>query len=148
MFAHKTIYTKRDGIGLALSEREHMNILRLLAYVGPTVLLVVYSQLILKWRIPTFGALPAGEFDKVVFLLKVLLDPYVASGFIAAFLGALAWMAAISKIPLSVGFPAYYGLTFVLVMLGSAWVLNEQINSLKLIGAGLILLGVAVGSMG
>lgn len=135
-------------VGLARLERWTMNILRLLAYVGPTVLLVVYSQLVLKWRIPALGVLPAGSVEKVIVLLKMLLDPYVASGFIAALLGSLAWMAAISKIPLSVGFPAYYGLTFALVILGSAWLLNEPITSLKLIGAGLVLLGVIVGSLG
>lgn len=124
-----------------------MNLLRLLGYVGPTVLLVVYSQLVIKWRIPSLGMLPVDGTDKFIFLLKALFDPYVASGFIAAFLGSLTWLAAISKIPLSVGFPAYYGLTFALVMLGSAWVLNEQVTSLKLIGFGLILLGVIVGSM-
>lgn len=124
-----------------------MNLMRLLGYVAPTVLLVVYSQLVLKWRLPALGTLPPRHFDKAFFLLKVLCDPYVASGFIAAFLGSLAWLAAISKIPLSVGFPAYYGLTFAFVMLGTAWLLNEQITVLKLIGAGLILLGVIVGGM-
>lgn len=124
-----------------------MKILRLLAYVGPTVLLVVYSQLVIKWRISSFEMLPAASIDKVFYLFKVLIDPYIASGFIAAFLGSLAWLAAISKIPLSVGFPAYYGLTFAFVMLGTAWLLNEQITVLKLIGAGLILLGVIVGGM-
>lgn len=124
-----------------------MNLLRLLGYVGPTVLLVVYSQLVIKWRLPSLGTLPADDFDKAIYLLKALFDPYVASGIIAAFLASLAWLAAISKIPLSVGFPAYYGLTFALVMLGSAWILNEQITSLKLIGVGLILTGVIVGSL-
>jgi multidrug transporter EmrE-like cation transporter len=124
-----------------------MSLLRLLGYVGPTVILVVYSQLVIKWRIPALGVLPVAGFDKFVFLLKALFDPYIASGFIAAFLGSLTWLAAISKIPLSVGFPAYYGLTFALVILGSAWLLNEQITSLKLIGVSLILLGVFVGSL-
>lgn len=124
-----------------------MNLLRLLSYVVPTVLLVVYSQLVIKWRLPSLGTLPGASLDKAIFLLKALFDPYVASGFIAAFLGSLTWLAAISKIPLNVGFPAYYGLTFALVILGSSWVLHEQITSLKLIGVGLILLGVMVGSM-
>lgn len=78
-----------------------MNPLRLLAYVVPTVLLVVYSQLVIKWRLPSLGALPVAGADKVVFLLKVLFDPFIASGFITAFSGSLTWLAAISKIPLS-----------------------------------------------
>lgn len=124
-----------------------MNLLRLLAYVGPTVFLVVYSQLVIKWRLPALGSLPVDGVEKFVFLIKALFDPYIASGFIAAFFGALTWLAAISKIPLSVGFPAYYGLTFAFVILGSAWLLNEQITSLKLMGVGLILIGVVVGSL-
>jgi multidrug transporter EmrE-like cation transporter len=125
-----------------------MNTLRLIGYVGPTVLLVVYSQLILKWRIASFGTLPIDVLDKIIFLLKTLFDPYIASAFIAAFIGSLTWLDAVSKIPLNVGFPAYYGLTFALVILGSAWLLNEPITTLKLLGAGLILLGVIIGSMG
>lgn len=125
-----------------------MNLLRLLAYVVPTVLLVVYSQLIIKWRLSSLGELPGASLDKAIFLLKALFDPYIASGFIAAFLGSVAWLAAISKIPLNVGFPVYYGLTFAFVILGSSWALSEQITSLKLVGVGLILLGVVIGSMG
>ncbi len=125
-----------------------MNTLRLIGYVGPTVLLVVYTQLIIKWRIASLGVLPIGNLDKIIFLLKALLDPYIASAFISAFIGSLTWIAAISKIPLNVGFPAYYGLTFSLIIFGSAWLLNEPLSSLKLLGVGLILLGVIVGSMG
>ena len=86
-------------------------------------------------------------FDKAIYLLKALLDPYIASAFIATFLGSLTWLVAISKIPLNVGLPVYYGLTFVFVNLGSAWLLNEQITGFKLMGVGLILFGVVVGSM-
>lgn len=121
--------------------------LRFLGYVAPTVLLIVYSQLVVKWRLPLLGALPAAGLDKVGYLLKALLDPYIASAFIATFLGSLTWLVAISKIPLNVGLPVYYGLTFIFVNLGSAWLLNEQISSFKLVGVGLILFGVVVGSM-
>lgn len=124
-----------------------MNLLRLLGYVGPTVLLVVYSQIVIKWRIAALGVLPAGDWEKFVFLIRALFDPYVASGFIAAFVGSLTWLAALTKIPLNVGFPAYYGMTFVLVLLGSAWALGEQVTSTKIIGAVLIMVGVLVGSI-
>jgi len=80
-------------------------------------------------------------------LLKALFDPYIASGVLAAFIGALLWLSAISKIPLSVGFPVYYGMTSALRILGSAWLLNEPMTSLKIIGAVLTLLCVIVGSV-
>lgn len=80
-------------------------------------------------------------------LLKALFDPYIASGVLAAFIGALLWLSGISKILLSVGFAVYYGMTFTLLILGSAWLLNEPMTSLKIIGAVLTLLCVTVGSM-
>ena len=124
-----------------------MGILRLLGYVIPTVLLVAYSQIVIKWRLSSIEIMQGGLWEKGVSLLKALFDPYIASGFIAAFLGALAWLAAISKIPLNVGFPAYYGLTFAFVILGSSWILDEQLTSYKLAGIVMILVGVVVGSM-
>jgi len=125
-----------------------VNILYLIGYVGPTVLLVVYSQLIIKWRMGFLGPLPNDSFDKILFLFKAMFDPYIASGFIAAFIGGMIWLVAISKIPLNVGFPAYYGLTFVLVIVGSAWFLNEPLTFIKLVGVALTLAGVIIGSLG
>jgi multidrug transporter EmrE-like cation transporter len=80
--------------------------------------------------------------------MRALSDPFILSGVIAAFIASLTWLAAISKVPLNVGFPIYYGLTFALVIFCSIWFLNEPLSSLKLIGVVLILIGVIVGSMG
>ncbi len=125
-----------------------MSSFRVIIYIVPTVLLVAYSQVILKWRITVYGDFPSDNWERAMFLIKALMDPYIVSGIVAAFIGSLTWMVAISKVPLNVGFPAYYGLTFVLVISCSIWLLNEPITSLKLIGVGLILFGVIVGSMG
>jgi multidrug transporter EmrE-like cation transporter len=125
-----------------------MNLFRLLSYVFPTVVFVVYSQLIIKWRLPALGRLPDLTPEKAIFFFKALFDPFICSGVVAAFLGSLAWMAVVSKIPLNVGFPVYYGLTFAFVVLGSILLLNEQLTPLKIVGVSLILVGVVVGSLG
>ena len=59
-------------------------------YIVATIVFTVYGQLILKWRVVQFGALPVGSADKVKFLLSLVLDPFILSGFIAAFLASLA----------------------------------------------------------
>lgn len=117
-------------------------------YIFATVILTVYGQVVVKWRITQYGALPDDTFMKIKFLLRFCLDPFVLTVIVAAFMAALCWMAAISKIPLSVGFPLYYGLTFVLTILCSVLFLNESLTSLKMIGIALIMVGVIVGSMG
>lgn len=116
-------------------------------YLLATIGLTVYGQLVLKWRIGAYGPLPTDWFEKLRFLLGLLLDPMILSGFAAAFLASLAWMAAMTKFELSHAYP-FMSLNFVLVLLLSGWLMHEPVTALKLLGAGLIVVGTIVGSLG
>lgn len=116
-------------------------------YIFLTMALTVYGQIILKWRIQDFGALPAGTYEKVRFLLLLLLDPAILSGFVAAFLAGLAWMAAVSKFDLSYAYP-FLSLNFVLVLLLSAWLLGEPLTWQRAAGVALIVFGTILASQG
>ncbi len=115
-------------------------------YIVATIVFTVYGQLILKWRITHFGALPVALFGKLKFLLFLLLDPWIFSGFLAVFLGSLAWMAAMTKFELSHAYP-FMGLNFALLLLFSVWFLNEPLTVQKILGVALIMGGTAVGAM-
>jgi drug/metabolite transporter (DMT)-like permease len=99
----------------------------------------------LKWRISKYGALPEDFADKVWFLLKLLLDPLVLSGFVSAFVASLFWMAAMTKFDISYAYP-FMSLSFVLVFLLSVTLFREPVNLYKIIGLGLIVLGILVTS--
>ncbi|MBI2841618.1 MAG: EamA family transporter [Acidobacteria bacterium] len=116
-------------------------------YIAATVGLTVYGQLILKWRIRDFGPLPAGSFEKLKFLFWLLLDPAVFSGFAAAFLASLAWMAAMTKFELSHAYP-FMSLNFVVVLLLSGWLLSEPLSWQKTLGVALIVIGTVVAARG
>ncbi len=109
-------------------------------YILATIGLTVYGQLILKWRITQLGSLPVEFVDKGKFLLGLLVDPAIFSGFISAFLASLAWMAAMTKFDLSHAYP-FMSLNFVIVLVLSGWLLGEPINIQKTIGVALIVLG-------
>jgi len=112
-------------------------------YIVTTIAFTVYGQLILKWRIEQLGAMP-GEFSqKIKFLLSLLADPYIFSGFAAAFLASLAWMAAMTRFDLSHAYP-FMSLNFVVVLLLSAWVLHEPMNMQKILGVALIVFGTII----
>lgn len=117
------------------------------AYVGLTVAFTVYGQLILKWAIGRRGGFPANEADRWVEIVKLLVDPWILSGFGAAFLASLAWMAAVSKLDLSHAYP-FMSLNFVIVVLLSGWLFAEPVTPLKLAGLVLIVAGILVGSQG
>lgn len=116
-------------------------------YIFATIAFTVYGQLILKWRIAQYGSLPAGAVEKIKFLVGLLFDPAIFSGFVAAFLASLAWMAAMTKFDLSHAYP-FMSLNFVVVLLLSGWLLSEPMTLQKAMGVGLIVLGTVVAARG
>lgn len=116
-------------------------------YIFATIGFTVYGQLILKWRIAQFGSLPSGLTEKFRFLVSLLLDPVIFSGFAAALLASLAWMAAMTKFDLSHAYP-FMSLNFVVVLLLSSWILSEPLTFQKILGVGMIVLGTVVAARG
>jgi uncharacterized membrane protein len=116
-------------------------------YILATIVLTVYGQLILKWRINQLGSLPLELTDKFKFFLGLLFDPLIFSGFAAAFLASFAWMVAMTKFDLSYAYP-FMSLNFVVVLLLSAWLLGEPMNIQKTVGVILIVLGTVVAARG
>lgn len=117
------------------------------SYIVATIVFTVYGQLILKWRMNSAGPLPAGFTDKLRFLGALLLDPAVLSSFVAAFLAALAWMAALTRFDLNHAYP-FMSLNFVVVLLLSTWLLSEPLSATRVIGVTLIVIGTVVAGRG
>ncbi len=103
----------------------------------------VYGQLILKWRMNLKGALPDVASEKLIFLFKLFFDPWIISGFIAAFVASLFWMAAMTKFELSFAYP-FMSLSFVLVFFLSIFLFGEVFTIGKLVGLVLIMVGLFV----
>lgn len=111
-------------------------------YILGTIGFTVYGQLILKWRIMKYGLMPGGLCENFLFLVKLLLDPFILSGFIAAFVASLFWMAAMTVADVSFAYPFITaGLTLLTVLL-AILLLGEPINIMKGVGITLIILGV------
>lgn len=117
------------------------------SFILATVAFTVYGQLMLKWRIAQMGTLPQELLGKIQFLLFLLLDPGILSGFAAGFLASLAWMAAMTKFDLSHAYP-FMSLNFVVVLLLSGWILSEPLSLQKVLGVGFIVLGTILAARG
>lgn len=113
-------------------------------YLLGTIVFTVYGQLILKWRIGQSGQLPDGFVDKVMFLFALLLDPFIFSGFVSAFVASFFWMAAMTKFDVSYAYPFITaGLTLVTVIM-AVIILDESLSAVKISGLLLIVSGVMV----
>lgn len=119
-------------------------------YLVSTIVLSVYSQLIMKWRISGRFAglkLPDGIWPKVMTMFTVLSDPFVFTGLVATFASGLCWMATMSKLEISYAYP-FTSLGFVAVVLLSYILFGEALNAWRIIGVLLIVAGVTVASQG
>jgi len=111
-------------------------------YLIATVLLMVYSQLIIKWRISKSVYLPPDLYNKILYLIKLLLDPFVMSGFITAFLASLFWMLAMTKFELSQAYPMLIGGLAILTSFFAIIIFNESFGIMKATGLLLIIGGI------
>lgn len=112
-------------------------------YIFGCILFTVYGQLVLKWRMNLKGALPEALTDKLVFMAKLFLDPWLVSGFGAAFIASMFWMAAMAKFELSFAYP-FMSLSFVFVFVLSIAIFGEVFTWGKLIGLLLVIIGLII----
>lgn len=125
---------------LTIAIKLHVKIFLLIL---PVALLVTYSQLIVKWRAGSASdAMQSGFFQQII---KLLSDPWVLSGYAAALVASFAWLLVVTRLPLNVAFPAYIGVTFALVLLGSVFFLGEPLTPTKFIAVAMIFGGIALG---
>lgn len=114
--------------------------------VALTILLTVYGQLAIKWQVLQAGALPQGIEPKILFVLRLLLNPWIISALAAAFLAAVCWMGAMTRLDLSQAYP-FMALNFILVTLLAAWFFAEPITWQKIASLALIVFGLIVGGI-
>jgi drug/metabolite transporter (DMT)-like permease len=115
------------------------------ALIAGTILFTVYGQLVIKWQVSQFDA--GVRDDGARFLLAVLLNPWIVTGLASAFLAFLCWAGAVSRLPLSYAYP-FTSLSFVLVALLSNSLFGEPLGPRRLVGLGVVILGLVIGSRG
>lgn len=109
----------------------------------PIAALVSYSQIIVKWRISSTGPLSTWSFSRQ--LVTFVTDPVIISAYAAALIASFAWLYVVTKLPLTVAFPVYIGVTFAMVLLGGWFFLSEMLTATKLIAVLLIFSGIVLG---
>lgn len=113
-------------------------------YIFGTLFFTIYGQIILKWRLNSLKVeLPEGFLDKIFYLIKLIFDPFVFSGFLSAFIASLFWMGAMSKFEITKAYP-FMSLAPAIVFLVGILFLNEQFTWGKVVGLALIIIGTIV----
>nr|WP_283571208.1 EamA family transporter [Paenibacillus brevis] len=99
----------------------------------------------MKWRISKFGSLPEPFIDKLLFLIKLVFDPFIFSSLLSAFIASLFWMAAMTKFNISYAYP-FMSFSYVLVFIFSIFIFKEPITVYKMVGLVFIVIGIIISS--
>ncbi len=113
-------------------------------YIFCTLFFTVYGQIILKWRLSGLKVnLPDPLLNKIIYLIKLIFDPFIFSGFVSAFIASLFWMVAMTKFEITTAYP-FMSLAPALVFIIGVLFLGEIFTIGKIIGLALIMLGIIV----
>lgn len=107
-----------------------------------------FGSLGLKGAIDAIGGF--GENIGTIFndIFALIVNPIFIVGLTLYGGGTLIWMRVISTEPISVGYPILMSIAFITVTGGAAFFFNEAITLPKLIGMGIIVIGVVVATNG
>jgi multidrug transporter EmrE-like cation transporter len=114
-------------------------------YILGTIIFTVYGQIVVKWQVGLAGPIPVDFTEKTLFLIRLVLRPWVLSSLTAGFVAFLCWVGALSKFQLSYAYP-FMSLSFVLVLFLSGLFFREPVTMVKIFGICLIVLGIVLGS--
>lgn len=101
----------------------------------------VSGELLLKSGMNSVGVLGFSNFWPT--LGKVIGNPRILGGFGLVGIGAVFWLAAISRAPLSWAYPML-SIGYLLILLFSAIALKEPVAPLRWVGALVICLGIVL----
>ena len=113
-------------------------------FLAGTILLTVYGQIVFKWQGDKLSEFPETLGDRLFYVFKLLVNPWIFSSFAAAFFASLLWLGALRQMDLSVAYP-FMSLSFVLVLFASAIFLGEALTFSKMLGVLIIMIGLVIG---
>jgi drug/metabolite transporter (DMT)-like permease len=109
-----------------------------------SVVFAVSGQLTLKSamdNIPAIGARQVKTPGQTI--SRVARQPRLWVGLFLFGVSAMFWLVVLTRLPLSVAYP-FVGLTYIIVVFWSRYVLGETVPPLRWLGVGFVALGIAV----
>ena len=102
----------------------------------------VTANIFLKKGVTSFGGLSGQKAQLFIELTKAATNPFVILGVVLYGFSFLIWLRILSFNDLSRAYPIFATIVFLLTTAGSAIFLNENVSLLRLIGIGIMLLGI------
>ncbi|MCJ7471663.1 MAG: EamA family transporter [Actinobacteria bacterium] len=125
-----------------------MNLLSSVLLILLSISIAVTGQVLLKIGIDRIGINGFGSMKALTGLFSgIIKSPMVLTGLFLYFISAAIWLVILSTVDLSFAYP-FIGLSYVIVLILSKFILKEEVNPLRWAGAFIITVGVVIISRG
>ncbi len=131
-----------------IKERKKLSLLSSVLLIFLSISIAVTGQILLKIGIDRIGVNGFGSANALISLFSgIIKSPMVLTGLFLYFISAAIWLVILSTVDLSFAYP-FIGLSYVLVLILSKFILKEEVNPIRWIGAFIITAGVVIISRG
>ena len=131
-----------------IKERKKLNLLSSVLLILLSISIAVAGQILLKIGIDRIGVNGIGSTKALISLFSgIIKSPMVLTGLFLYFISAAIWLVILSTVDLSFAYP-FIGLSYVLVLILSKFILKEEVNPIRWIGGFIITAGVVIISRG
>ncbi len=110
-------------------------------YILVSVLAGATGQIMLKHGMNNNGTLTLSFGELPAILWRLVTNPYVFFGLALYASGTIFWLAALSRVDLSYAYP-FASMSYVIMLLASWLLFNENITPMRLVGTLVIMFGV------
>ena len=129
-------------------ERSNLSLTKSILLILLSIAIAVGGQVLLKLGLNKIGSVNVNSLSGLGHLfLGIIKSPMVITGLFCYVISAAIWLVVLSAVELSFAYP-FIGLTYVLILFISKFVLKEDVNPIRWVGAAIITIGVVVISRG
>lgn len=108
------------------------------------ILMNVVSQVLIKTGMNRMDIPEWTGQTTLANFIQLFSNPWIFIGLVAIVCSLFAWMAALSRIELTIVYPIATGLGYVLITIAGHYLLGESLSSARLLGIVLIVTGVVL----
>ena len=131
-----------------IKEKNNLSLTKSILLILISISIAVGGQILLKIGMNRMGNIAVNSMSSLGHLfLGVVKSPMVLVGLFMYVISAAIWLVVISAVDLSFAYP-FIGLTYVLILIVSKFILKEDVNPIRWAGAAIITIGVVVISRG
>jgi multidrug transporter EmrE-like cation transporter len=131
-----------------IKEKNNLSLIKSILLILISISIAVGGQILLKIGMNRIGNINVNSMSSLGHLfLGVVKSPIVLVGLFMYVISAAIWLIVISAVDLSFAYP-FIGLTYVLILIVSKFILKESVNPIRWAGAAIITIGVVVISRG